>query len=260
MRENNLPRMDRGAISKAIIIFLYVIAAALAALFTYLKATRFYEILFALAGCAAAYFSTVLLHEVGHLVFGAANGIKTLVFSVGAFSFDLRYERRLKFVFGDYAGKTDMIPVKYKEDMLSGYKATVFGGLLFGAIAAAAFFAAYFVVGSVWAKLFFSGFTFAFVSVILNSVPRLIPTSDASVLRRLKDTSFAEEYGNYLKILFLLYDGKSFSEMPEELFVGESEDTLLCALSRAEEEDDKGNIARIAAKFDEDIISDYTAT
>lgn len=174
-------------------------------------------------GLVLSAFFCALLHELGHLVFGKANGFILSSFSV----WFLRWERRSKklhfsfnFSFAE-AGSTEMI----KKDVLGmekGLKSMTIGGLVFSFISMLFALPVFFVSVSYPIYCIVSVFLPIGAYFFLgNAMPSCEggARNDGGVLYGIKKKDFETQVVlSLLSIQTELYNGKTFSEIDEKYY------------------------------------------
>lgn len=174
-------------------------------------------------GLLIAGFLCALFHELGHLVFGKANGFALMSFSVWFLNWQKQGE---KFKFGfsfntEEAGSTEMVK-KQNFDMEKGLRKMTLGGLIFSFLSM--------LIGLVAIFVNMPYFVYCLVSVFLPVgayffFGNVIPSSEYSVRNdgavlyglRKKD----DETKVLLSILAVqseLYNGKTFSEIDDKFY------------------------------------------
>ena len=240
---------------KAGVILIYAAASVYTAFFVAPVYQDFWSAPLFILGCVLCYAFCAFVHEGGHVLFANRLGFKVVGFSVGALKFDFTSGKKIGFGFSEYAGETDVVPVR-GGDLLKRYKAVIFGGLASGFLSVAVIGALYFVFAfNKHIAVLFASFPIAVAWVTINTLPGVVKTSDGSFLKEFgkEENSFALE--KYLNILYLLYEGKSFSEIDEKFFDFDGEKSIVCEellvarLMRAEEEGDEGKIAEIIGRL-----------
>lgn len=165
----------------------------------------------------------VILHELGHLIFGLFSDYRFVSFRV--FSFAI-YKKDGKLRFGRYRvpgtfGQCFMCPTK--EDDAMPYRALLLGGVIVNTAVALLFvIPLVFLYHILFWRLFsygmiFWGITFA----IGNGIPRKSGAiaNDGYHIKILPQSAFERaSFFNQLRISAAMTEGKRFSEMPEEWF------------------------------------------
>lgn len=162
------------------------------------------------------------LHELGHVAFGRANGLKTVYCKCFFFRY-VRKEGKAKLQFANpfEADETQVLPTK-SGDMKKRFSAYALGGLVFGG--------AYLLVvlgGAITLTaightnfLLWGTVPYAAYLLLLNAAPLEYPSgkTDALVYIGLQKGYDAERVTlAVLEAQALLYEGKSFAEMEREL-------------------------------------------
>ena len=237
---------------RALILLIYLGGLAYAALLAVISYKSWVDALLFVIGLPLCYFFTALMHECGHLLLAKLFGFKAIGFSVGFLHFSFKNGKtEFKFGFSDYAGETDVIPIK-DGNFVKRYRYVILGGLIGGLLAVLILALLYYIFAfyGLIASLFVS-FPISIAAFAINSLPSLISSSDGAVLRSLSYKENAECAERYLEILYNLYCGKTFTEMDESLFTIPDKDNflyeeiLLVNLMLAEERDDEEQIGDI---------------
>ncbi len=244
---------NNGVGKKVAIVLIYAVGLAYSAVFFVSAYVSPLSILIGVLGLLFCYLFNALIHESGHLIFAKIFGFKPIKFSFSFFNFDLTQKRlKIYLKWSDYAGETDVIPTRsgnYKRR----YTAVLLGGL-FGGFIASFFLAAMFFLflKNGYISGLFAFFPLAFSSFLINVIPSLIPNSDGAFIKAVGDEKNEDGIEAYFEVLYLLNEGKTFAEMPNELFFERDCDDLLyqesklCELMLFEEEDDRDRIKKLA--------------
>lgn len=214
----------------------------------------FWSIVLYLIGGTACYIFAVFLHEAGHILLSKLFGFKVVGYSVGFIKIEKYYKKKVKYGFSDYAGETEVIPIK-NGNFTNRYKAVIFGGIAGGFIACLLIGSMRFIFAfNSRLTVLFAVFPILVAWFIVNAVPDLISDSDGSFLKILSDGKTAEDMEKYLGILYNLNLGLSFSEINENLFSFSDsgaiyEETLTLKLLRAEELGDGEEIKKVAGEI-----------
>ncbi len=177
----------------------------------------------ALLSLVVSFMLAPLFHELGHLIFARAQGMECVYFKAFCFRFT-REEGRGKFSFASpfSADETQVIP-KYAGNMKKRVKGYAVGGLIFGGLALLVLCSAAVITTVLshtqfwlWGAVPYFAYLF-----FLNLLPVEYASgkTDMLVLRGIKKEESAEKNMlSAMEIQGFLYEGKSFSEIPERLF------------------------------------------
>ena len=169
-------------------------------------------------------FIITFFHELGHLIFGRANGFKMISFTVwflkwtkkkGKLVFDFTW-------FGEEAGSTEMVATSV-DAVEKGFKKMTFGGLLFTAILMLVGIPSLFIKElPIYLYIFWAMFlpigAYVFFGNALPMENYGVP-NDGEVLRGLrKSTDNSKVTLSLLKIQSELYNGKTPSEIDEKYY------------------------------------------
>lgn len=188
--------------------------------------SAFAAIAFFAIGAVVDGFIITLFHELGHKWFGAANGFKTVSFTVWFLRFYTR-GKKTEFSFcllGEEAGSTVAIPTS-TENLAARYKKMTFGGLFFTLLPALVGVPAYFVKGvplfayALWAMLVPIG-AYSFLG---NALPAVNggARNDGAVLVGLKRLDDSTKVAlSLLAVQAELFNGKTPSEINPEYYFG----------------------------------------
>ena len=225
------------------ITVIYLLGAAYSAVFAVSVYSNFWSIILFIAGGALCYMLGAAMHEAGHILASKIFGFKVVGYSIGCITVDKKSGRKITLAYSDYAGETEVVPIR-DGNFKNRYFAVIAGGLFGGFLSCVLIGALYFVFSfnELIAALFI---TFPLVTAwfIINLVPKLVPNSDGSFLYLLCNEDSKSEVEKYLKILYRLNKGETFSEMDGALFDAKcgdgflSEEILTARLMRAEEEE-----------------------
>lgn len=239
-------KKERAA-KNVLIAVLYVCAFLIAIFISFtLSANVGVRITLLVCGLLAGWIISSLFHEAGHAIAAKRNGFEVTGFSLLFFRYDKQAIKKITLSFhSGYLGATDVVPTA-KDDVCKRYAKVVLGGIL-GSVVAAAFltagFFAFMAASLPFGAIFFCGMPFSLIVLIINAVPGFVEGNDGSVLKTLtSDGAEKDATEKLLKITAELYDGKSYAEADESLFVvdGEIPNVLkarfaLLGLRRAEE-------------------------
>ena len=228
---------------RIIIALIYLLAAAYTAAFAVSVYSDFRSIILIAAGGGACYMFSSALHEAGHILASKIFGFKVVGYSVGLINVDKTLGKKIRIKRSEYAGETDVVPIADKN-FSKRYFFVIFGGLAGGFVACVlvAVLFAVFTFNRLIAALFIS-FPLLIAMFIINLVPGIVPSSDGSYLAAIGKEENRKQIENYFGVLYGLYQGKTFSEIDEELFSPEDvggvlyEELITVRLMRAEEED-----------------------
>lgn len=184
----------------------------------------FYVVLSLVLSAIISGFIITFLHELGHLVFGKANGFKLISFTV----WFLRWSRKKgKTVFdftwfGEEAGYTEMV-ASSPSFVDKGFKRMTFGGLLFTLIPMLLGIVPFFLPNlPIYLFVFWSMFLPIGAYVFFgNALPMedYGVANDGEVLRSLrKNTDTSKVTLSLLKIQSELYNGKTPSEISDSYY------------------------------------------
>ena len=179
-----------------------------------------------------SYFLQIIVHEVGHLIFGLLSGYRFSSFRVGKWML-LKKGGKLsfkQFSLAGTGGQCLMIPPEtYEKKPPVAW--LLLGGAIFNFINGVAFLLlAFFVDCSIWLSLFFgmSAF-FAFLYALTNGIPmktNLVSNDGATVLALCRDADAASDFCRHLTINAQNTEGVRLSEMPCEWFAFPAEEKL----------------------------------
>ena len=170
--------------------------------------------------CAAAIYvlvsPTVLVHELGHLLFGACARLRPVSVCVGRFAFG---GGRVRIVFSSVAGETVLLP-KDTKNVRARMMAATLGGALFNFIFGAVSAVLFFVLPASPILLFFALFA---PLHLYEGIAAILPAdlntgrTDGELLRQLKlNTPEAQIFCNVCAVQGLLYT-ETFDGVDEKL-------------------------------------------
>lgn len=170
-----------------------------------------------------------VLHELFHVIAGAINGFKIVSYRVLWFKWYSR-EGKVKFTLapvGDQIGEAELLPTRY-DDIEKRYKKVALAGIIANCVL--------FVVGIVcmffwhlwtvdesviWFRLTAFAMPVSLYFILANALPMTIDfyRNDGAVIYGIlkKDDSTTVSF-SLMKIQSMLYQGKTPSEIPEELY------------------------------------------
>lgn len=165
----------------------------------------------------------LIIHELGHLVFGLSSGYRFVSFRVFSLAF---YKKDGKLRFGRYRvpgtiGQCLLIPSK--DDDAMPYRALLLGGVLFNSIATILFVIPFVLCYSITFLRFFSlGMIFWGIAFAMgNGIPQKsgAAANDGYHAKILPTDSTARSvFFNQLRISAAMTEGKRLAEMPKEWF------------------------------------------
>ncbi|MBO7740300.1 MAG: hypothetical protein J6S34_02145 [Clostridia bacterium] len=165
----------------------------------------------------------LIIHELGHLVFGLSSGYRFVSFRVFSLAF---YKKDGKLRFGRYRvpgtiGQCLLIPSKDDDSM--PYRALLLGGVLFNSIATILFVIPFVLCYSITFLRFFSlGMIFWGIAFAMgNGIPQKsgAAANDGYHAKILPTDSTARSvFFNQLRISAAMTEGKRLAEMPKEWF------------------------------------------
>lgn len=172
----------------------------------------------AAAACLLLLHPGVLVHEAGHLLFGACAGMKCVSFSVGFFSFSPR-GKKVSLRISPTAGETQLIPNK-TSNMRRRMMAATLGGALLNFTVGTVFAVLFFLLPNPPALLFFELLApfqlYEAVAAILPAELNAGKTDGALFSELKKKTDEADVLLRVLTAQGMLEKG-SFSDLPQEL-------------------------------------------
>src|SRR5699024_442259 len=121
---------------------------------------------------AVAYYLQLMIHEGGHLIFGAATGYRFSSFRIGSLMLvktEGKYKRKRMSLAGT-GGQCLMLPPEYRED----FPVVLYnlGGSLWNLLTGGVCLAAFFGISVVWLKIFFLWMgVFGILVGLLNGIP-----------------------------------------------------------------------------------------
>jgi len=242
--------MKPNAIVKnLIIIALY----AFAALFTVLAVSELsiVSVVLAVVGFFLIWILSSFIHESFHFIFAKASGFKVVSFSFFIFRYDDTKQRKVSFGLTPYLGETGIIPIK-NCDFIAKYRFIVLGGIIGSFLAATVFSLLYALLPSPVGFLF-CAFPFSIAILLINAVPTLVETSDASVLFSMRFDEEREAMNGFLCVVYQLSQGKTYAEIDPKFFtvegdrVPQNESYYLMNFKRALEIGDEDKAAEYAA-------------
>ncbi len=173
----------------------------------------------------------LVIHELGHLVFGLLSGYRFVSFRIFSFAF---YKKDGKTRFGRYRvpgtiGQCLLIPTKDDDSM--PYRALLLGGVIFNSVATILFVIPFVLCYSITFLRFFSlGMIFWGIAFALgNGIPQKsgAAANDGYHAKTLpKDNTARSVFFNQLRISAAMTEGKRLSEMPKEWFSLSKDSTL----------------------------------
>lgn len=181
-------------------------------------------VLYLLVGAILSGLVHTFIHELGHVLAGKKNGFVFSSFTVWFFNFK-KVKNKIKFslvMMGEEAGYTEMIPSKV-TDMPNALKKMSRGGFIASLILTLVGIPPLFIVSlpvyvyAIWAMFFPIGVYF-FLSTCLPSSSGGVKNDGAVCYCLKKNDPSTEVAVNVLKIQQELYNGKSPSEIDEDLF------------------------------------------
>ncbi len=166
---------------------------------------------------------TLMLHEGGHFVFGRLTGYKLLSFRIGSLTFVRKNGRteRKKFSVAGTGGQCIMIPPECPEPEKAPFMLYHAGGGILNLLTALICLPVGLLPENYWVKtalVMLGG-----VSVIqglMNLIPMNIklPNDGYNLLNMKKNVIDRVSVYKQLRLNGLLYEGKTYSEIPDELF------------------------------------------
>ncbi len=180
---------------------------------------------FFLIGAIIAGTVTTLLHELGHVIFGKANGFYILSFSVLFFSWvKEKGENVFHFTLPlDEAGSVEFVS-KTTDSIEKRYKWTTAGGLIFTAISLAIGVIPFIIVDKIPFVAFVIWSMFLPVGLYCffeNAIPMVsggLPNDGGTLYQLRKNTDSMKVVVSLLKIQSEMYDGKTPAEIDESLY------------------------------------------
>ncbi len=246
--------MKKNKIAKIIwLCVIYVLAAVYSVVFFISVYKGPISIPIGIVGALLLYILNALIHECGHLAAAKIYGFKPIKFSFSVFNFDFT-QKKVKFYLrrSDYAGETDVVPTK-SGNYVKRYTAVLIGGLAGGFLSFVLFALLFFIFAfNGYIAALFASFPLVLASFLINMIPRLLPNSDGAFIVAVTDEKNRRSIDAYFEILYLLNDGKTFAEMPSELFFSRDmgdlmyQEAKLCELMLAEEIGDREKILSAA--------------
>ena len=207
----------KKACKKFAVVAIWLAQAALIAGLSVCGATSVWSYALTIAGFFVCYALSSFFHEAGHFLSGKIKGFKTVVFSFWIFTLDLTAKKPFKIGRTGYAGETGMIPTR-GENLVGGYGAATCGGIAGSAFSLFLLVSLYLFVPIAAVKSVFAAFPASVALLLINAIPNLVDGNDGGILLSLMKKENAERAEKYLQTVKRLYEGKSFSEMPEGLF------------------------------------------
>lgn len=181
-------------------------------------------ITFILLGAVASGFIITFLHELGHLVFGKANGFAFLSFCVWFFRWSrINGEIIFDFVWlGEEAGSTQMVS-KNSDNLAKRYGRMTVGGLIFTFIAMIIGIIPLFLYGlPLWLFVFWAMFlpigAYVFFGNALPMENGGVDNDGGVILGLKKNCDSSKVAVNLLAIQSELYNGKTPAEIDENLY------------------------------------------
>lgn len=167
-----------------------------------------------------AFVAQIIMHEVGHLIFGLISGYKFISFRLFGFTI-VKYRNRLVFRINWLKGSLGQCLMYPPEKFNYRYKLITLGGIIMNTITAS--IAILIIINkyiedflhSVGLLLFvFYGYGMAFISILPS-----IQLSDGAALNELKNISARGYNRTQLLIAINLMNGFTYKELPEEMYV-----------------------------------------
>lgn len=179
-----------------------------------------------------AYVLQIVIHEVGHLIFGLFSGYRFASFRVGKWML-LRKNGKLtvkRYFLAGTGGQCLMIPPERKDGNVPVVWFFLGGSILNFLFGVASLALAIWVNVSVWVTLFlWLNTAFAFLYALLNGIPmrtNLIANDGANAVALKKDTLAASEFCRHLLINAKSTEGMRLKDMPDEWFAFPTDEQL----------------------------------
>ena len=166
---------------------------------------------------------TLIIHEGGHLVFGLLTGYKLLSFRVGSLTFVKKNGRTeiKKFSIAGTGGQCIMMPPECPEPEKAPFMLYHAGGGILNLLTAAIFLTVGLLSGNYWVKtalVILGGFSVMQGAFNLIPLNIKLPNDGYNLLNMKKNVGDRISIYKQLRLNGLLYEGKTYSEIPDELF------------------------------------------
>lgn len=186
-----------------------------------------------------AFYIQIIIHELGHLVFGLATGYRFVSFRVGSLMLikqDKVFKLR-RFAMMGTGGQCLMDPPEYKDGTYP-YKLYNLGGIILNLTASLLCFVIFLLFGTNFTVFFVSLITFliGIIFAVINGIPMrmgMLDNDGCNALNLSDNADIMRCFWLQLKINALITRGMRLKDMPDELFPELSETARkkgLCAV------------------------------